>query len=190
MNHKKEVAMTRTYRALTTLALSLALVAATAAVAAAVPSAEDQNDRLFRGIETAQAARTQAAVEQARALERQAGADAAQVTQRKALYESELQQNLAVAAQPAAEDQNDRLLRNLEAAQAQRTQAAVERVRAGERELGPAPVVTIAAQPVPAATGRDVDLIAVALLALVGGLIGGAAWTAASRRRPNRAVAA
>jgi hypothetical protein len=161
--------MSRTYRALTTLALSLALVAATAAVAAAAPSAEDQNDRLLRGIEAAQAARTQNAVEQARALERQAG---------------------AVAAQPAAEDQNDRLLRNLEAAQAQRTQAAVERIRAGERNLPVAPVVTIAAQPVPAATGRDVDLIAVALLALVGGLIGGAAWTAASRRRPNRAVAA
>ena len=119
--------MSRTYRALTTLALSLALVATTAAVAAAAPSAEDQNDRLLRGIE---------------------------------------------------------------AAAAQRTQAAVERARAGERELGPAPVVTIAAQPAPAATGRDVDLIAIALLALVGGLLGGAAWTAASRRRPNRAVAA
>ena len=157
--------MTRTYRALTTLALSLALVAATAAVAAAVPSAEDQNDRLFRGIETAQAARTQAAVERARALERQSG---------------------AVAAAPAAEDQNDRLLRGIETAAAQRTQAAVERVRAGERELGPAPVVTIAAQPVPAATGRDVDLIAIALLAL----LGGAGGTAASRRRPNRTVAA
>jgi hypothetical protein len=181
--------MRRTYRALTTLALSLALVAATAAVAAAAPSAEDQSDRVLRGIETAQAARTQAAVEQARALERQAVAAAAELAQRKALYESELQQNLA-AAQPAGEDQNDRLLRNLETAQAQRTQAAIERVRAGERELDPAPVVTIAAQPAPAATGRDVDLIAIALLALVGGLIGGAAWTAASRRRPNRAVAA
>jgi hypothetical protein len=51
-------------------------------------------------------------------------------------------------------------------------------------------VVTIAAQPAPAATGRGVDLIAIALLALVGGLIGGAAWTAASRRRLNRTVAA
>jgi hypothetical protein len=47
-------------------------------------------------------------------------------------------------------------------------------------------VVTIAAQPAPAATGRDVDPLAIALLALVGGT----AWTAASRRRPNRAVAA
>jgi hypothetical protein len=52
--------MSRTYRALTTLALSLALVAATAAVAAAAPSAEDQNDRLLRNLEAAHAQRTQA----------------------------------------------------------------------------------------------------------------------------------
>jgi hypothetical protein len=164
--------MPRIHRALTTLALSLAIAAATTAVAVAAPTGsavEDQNDRLLRNLETAQAARTQAAVEQARALERQAG---------------------AAAAEPVAEDQNDRLLRNLEAAQAERTQAAVERFRAGERELGPAPVVTVAAQPVPAAADRDVDLVAFALLGLVGGLIGGAAWTAASRRRSDRAVAA
>jgi hypothetical protein len=170
--------MSRTYRALTTLALSLALVAATAAVAAAAEDLNGQREALYRSelehnlavqAAGAQAARTQAAVERARALERQSG---------------------AVAAAPAAEDQNDRLLRGIETAAAERTQAAVERVRAGERELGPAPVVTIAAQPVPAATCRDVDLIAIALLALVGGLLGGAAWTAASRRRPNRTVAA
>ena len=171
--------MSRTYRALTTLALSLALVATTAAIAAATPptwSADDpsgQREGLYRSElehnQTGQAARAQSALEQARAGER----------------------NLA-AARPAApaEDQNDRLLRGIEAAAAERTQAAVDRVRAGERELGPQPVVTIAAQPAPAATGRDVDLIAIALLALVGGLIGGAAWTAASRRRPNRTVAA
>ena len=178
--------MSRTYRALTTLALSLALVATTAAVAAAAPptgSADDlsgQREALYQSelehnlaaqAARSQAARTEAAVERARALERQSGA-------------------VTVAAAPAADDQNDRLLRGIETATAQRTQAAVERVRAGERELGPQPVVTIAAQPAPAATGRDVDLIAVALLALVGGLIGGAAWTAASRRRPNRTVAA
>jgi hypothetical protein len=124
--------MSRTYRALTVLALSLALAASTAAVAVAAPptgSAEDQNDRLLRNIETAQAARTQAAVEQA---------------------------------------------------------------RAGERNLGPAPVVTIAPQPVPAA-GNDVDPLVVLLLGLVGGLIGGAAiaaGTAANRRHGQRAVAA
>jgi hypothetical protein len=170
--------MSRTYRALTTLALGLALVATTAAVAVAAEDLGQPRKALYQSeleqnlagqAARAQAARTEAAVERARALERQAG---------------------AVAAQPAAEDQNDRLLRNIQTAAAERTQLAVERVRTGERELGPAPVVTIAAQPVPAATGRDLDLLAVALLALVGGLIGGAAWTAASRRRPNRAVAA
>jgi hypothetical protein len=170
--------MPRTYRTLTTLALSLALVAATAAVAVAADDLSGQREALYKSeleynlaaqAARAQAARTEAAVERARALERQSG---------------------AVAAQPVAEDQSDRLLRGVETAAAERTQAAIERVRAGERELGPAPVVTIAAQPAPAATGRDLDPLAVALLALVGGLLGGAAWTAASRRRPNRAVAA
>ena len=63
--------MSRTYRALTTLALSLALVGTTAAVAGA---AEDQNDRLLRGIEASQAERTQAAVEQLIRVGGQAGA--------------------------------------------------------------------------------------------------------------------
>jgi hypothetical protein len=144
--------MSRTYRALTTLALSLALVATTAAVAGA---AEDVN------------------------------------AQRKALYQSELDHNLAARTTAPAEDQNDRLLRGIEAAQAGRTQAAVEQARAGERNL--VPVVTVAApQPVPAAPGRDVDVVAIALLGLIGGLIGGAAvvvGTAANRRR-HRVVAA
>jgi hypothetical protein len=125
--------MTRTNRALTVLALSLALTAGTTAVALAAP-----------------------------------------VT-------------------PATiEDQSDRLLRNIEAAQAERTQAAVEQLRAGERNLDPVPVVTIAPQPVPAA--RGIDPLAVLLLGLVGGLVVGAAataaWTAASRRHAQRAVAA
>ena len=124
--------MSRTYRALTVLALSLALAASTAAIAVAAPPTGP------------------------------------------------------------AEDQNDRLLRNIETAQAERTQAAVEQARAGERNLGPAPVVTIAPQPVPAA-GNDVDPLVVLLLGLVGGLIGGAAiaaGAAANRRRGQRAVAA
>ena len=172
--------MTRTYRALTTLALSLALVATTAAVAAAADDdvnaarkalyESELEQNLAGQAARSQAARTEAAVERARALERQAG---------------------AVTAQPVAEDQNDRLLRNLEAAQAERTQAAVQQVRAGERDL--VPVVTItAAQPTPAAPGRDVDVVAIALLGLIGGLIGGAAvvaGTAANRRR-HRVVAA
>ena len=81
----------------------------------------------------------------------------------------------------------DRLARSIEAAQAERTAAAVQQVRAGERNLGPVPVVTVAAQPVPAADGRDLDPLAILLLGLIGGLIGGAAamagWTAANRRR-------
>jgi hypothetical protein len=126
--------MSRTYRALTVLALSLALAAGTAAVAVAAP-------------ETGSA---------------------------------------------AVEDQNDRLLRSIETAQAQRTQAAVEQVRAGERDLGPAPVVTVAPQPFPAA-GADVDPLVVLLLGLAGGLVGGAAiaaGAAANRRHGQRAVAA
>jgi hypothetical protein len=97
-----------------------------------------------------------------------------------------------VAAQPVAEDQSDRLLRGIQAAAAERTQAAVEQARAGERSLDPAPVVTIAPQPVPA--DRGIDPLAVLLLGLVGGLAGGAAilagWTAANRRHAHRAVAA
>ncbi|HEX3213094.1 MAG TPA: hypothetical protein VH016_11040 [Actinomycetota bacterium] len=147
--------MTRTNRALTVLALSLALAAGTTAVALAAPTTEDLNG------------------------------------QRKALYQSELEHNLTVA-QPAAEDQNDRLLQSLQAGQAERTQAAVEQLRAGERNLDPVPVVTIAPQPVPAA--RGIDPLAVLLLGLVGGLVVGAAataaWTAASRRHAQRAVAA
>ncbi|HWD45532.1 MAG TPA: hypothetical protein VHM23_17790 [Actinomycetota bacterium] len=165
--------MSRTYRALTTLALSLALVATTAAAAVAAADLSEAREALYQSElehnQAARAARAEAAVELARAGEREFAA--------------------AQSAAPA-EDQSDRLLRGIEAAAAQRTQAAVEQARAAERNLGPQPVVTIAAQPVPAATGRDVDPIAIALLALVGGLIGGAAWTAASRRRPNRTVAA
>ena len=146
--------MTRTNRALTTLALALALIGGTAAVAAA--------------------------------------AESDQLAQRRALYESELEQNLT-NAQPVAVDQHDRLLGALEAGQAAGTQAAVEQLRAGERNLGPVPVVTIAAPPVPAAGGDEVDLLPILLLGLVGGLAGGAAiaaLTAASRRHAQRAVAA
>jgi hypothetical protein len=128
--------MSRTYRALTVLALSGALAIGTTAVAVA---AEDVND------------------------------------QRKALYQSELEQNLAGGT-------------------ADRTQAAVEQARAGERSLDPAPVVTIAPQPVPAAADPGIDPLAVLLLGLVGGLAGGAAilagWTAANRRHAHRVVAA
>ena len=120
--------MSRTYRALTTLALSLALVGTTAAVALATPptgSTEDVHAQR-KALELTQ---TQAA--------------------RKALYQSELAPTLA-------------------------------------------PVVTNAPQPIPPAPARDVGVVAIALVGLVGGLIGGAAvvvGTAASRRR-HRVVAA
>ncbi|HEV2893266.1 MAG TPA: hypothetical protein VG411_05915 [Actinomycetota bacterium] len=146
--------MTRTNRALTTVALALALIGGTAAVAAA--------------------------------------AESDQLAQRKALYASELEQNLT-NAEPVAVDQHDRLLGALEAGQAAGTQAAVEQLRAGERNLDPVPVVTIAPQPVPAAGGDEVDLLPILLLGLVGGLAGGAAiaaQAAASRRHAQRAVAA
>jgi hypothetical protein len=170
--------MSRTYRALTVLALSLALATATSAVAVAAEDLNAQRKALYQSqleqnLAGRTAASTQSAVEQARAGEREFAAS---------------------VAQPVAEDQNDRLLRAVVAAQAERTQAAVEQVRAGERSLDPAPVVTIAPQPVPAADGRGMDPLAVLLLGLVGGLAGGAAvlagWTAASRRHAHRVVAA
>jgi hypothetical protein len=119
-----------------------------------------------------------------------AAAESDQLAQRKALYESQLEENLT-NAQPVAEDQHDRLLGALKAGQAARTQAAVEQLRAGERNLDPVPVATIAPQPVPAADG--IDPLAVLLLGLVGGLAGGAAiatLAATSRRHAQRAVAA
>ena len=175
--------MSRTYRALTTLALSVALAAtaATAALAAPPTGSTDVNaqrealyqSELAHNLKASAAAGTQA------------GTDVN--AQRKALYESQLAQNLAARTVAPAEDQNDRLLQSIEASQAERTQAAVEQARAGERNL--VPVITIAApQPTPATPGRDVDVVAIALL----GLIGGAAvvaGTAANRRR-HRVVAA
>jgi hypothetical protein len=140
--------MSRTYRALTTLALSVALAATAATAALAAPptgSTEDVH------------------------------------ATRKALYQSELAQNLAWQAARS---------------QAARTEAAVERGRALERQAGAVPtqpVVTIAApQPIPAAPGRDVNVVAIALLGLAGGLIGGGAVVAgaAANRRRHRVVAA
>ena len=174
--------MSRTYRALTTLALSVALAATAATAALATPPTGSTQDigaqrqalyqsELAQNLHVGTAGGTQA-VEQARAGERAFAASIAQ------------------AAAPA-EDQNDRLLRGIEAAQTERTQAAVEQARAGERNL--VPVVNITApQPIPAAPGRDVDVIAIALLGLFGGLLGGAAVVAgaAANRRRHRVVAA
>jgi hypothetical protein len=99
---------------------------------------------------------------------------------------------------PAVEDQHDRLLRNLQAGEAERTQAAVELVRFMERNLPPLPAVnSTATQPTPradtAVPGRDVNVLATLLLGLIGGLTGGVVmtgWTAAARRRVQRAASA
>ena len=106
----------------------------------------------------------------------------------------------AVAAQPTPptiEDQHDRRLRQLEAEQAARTQAAVEMFRSGERNFVPDPDIIgdVAAQPqarpvperpVPAVPRPGVGMVASLLVGLVGGLVGGCAalagWTAATRR--------
>jgi hypothetical protein len=173
--------MRRTHRAAAMLALSLALVSATTAVAAAAPSStgiEDQNDRLLRNLKAAQAERTQAAVELARSMEHHFNATTARIS-------------------PAAIE--DRLLRNLKAAQAERTQAAVALARSMEHNLTPVatdvPAAPPAAQPDTATPGSGVDLLATLLVGLIGGLVGGAAtiggWIVTTRRhRPRPAAAA
>jgi hypothetical protein len=174
--------MSRTYRALTTLALSVALAATAATAALAAPSTGSAQDLNAQ----------RKALYQSELNHNLAAAGNDINAQRKALYESQLAQSLAARTVVApVEDQNDRLLRGIEAAKAERTQTAVAQARAGERNL--VPVVTIAApQPVPAAPGRDVDVVAIALLGLIGGLIGGAAVVAgtAVNRRRHRVVAA
>ena len=114
----------------------------------------------------------------------------------------------AVAAQPTPptiEDQHDRRLRQLEAEQAARTQAAVEMFRSGERNFVPDPDIIgdVAAQPqarpvperpVPAVPRPGVGMVASLLVGLVGGLVGGCAalvgWTAATRRRLRQPASA
>jgi hypothetical protein len=97
------------------------------------------------------------------------------------------------------EDQNDRLLRGIESAQAERTQAAVGLARAMERDAAAVPASAVTVAPAaatsagPALPGRDVDVVATLLFGLVGGLLGGgfaiAGWTAASRRLHRPAAA-
>jgi hypothetical protein len=114
----------------------------------------------------------------------------------------------AVAAQPTPptiEDQHDRRLRQLEAEQAARTQAAVELFRSGERNFVPDPDIIgdVAAQPqarpaperpVPAVPRPGVGMVASLLVGLVGGVVGGCAalagWTAATRRRLRQPASA
>ena len=114
----------------------------------------------------------------------------------------------AVAAQPTPptiEDQHDRRLRQLEAEQAARTQAAVELFRSGERNFVPDPDIIgdvatppqarpVPERPVPAVPRPGVGVVASLLLGLVGGLVGGVAvlagWTAATRRRLRQPASA
>jgi hypothetical protein len=96
-----------------------------------------------------------------------------QLAQRRALYQSELDQNLQLRNRPGYGHLVEQGLLS--------TQAAAEQARATERNLAPAAV-----------PGQDMDVLATLLLGLVGGLVGGAAamagWTTATRRRAQRAA--
>jgi hypothetical protein len=89
-------------------------------------------------------------------------------------------------------------LRNLQAGEAERTQAAVELVRSMDRNLPLLPAVySTATQPTPradtAVPGREVNVLVTLLLGLIGVLTGRAVmtgWTAAARRRVRRAASA
>ena len=113
----------------------------------------------------------------------------------------------AVAAQPTpptVEDQHDRRLRNLRAEQAERTQAALELFRAGERNFVPdpdlisdvatPPPASPAPVPAPAVPRPGIGVVASLLLGLVGGMVGGCAalagWAAATRRRLRQPASA
>jgi soluble lytic murein transglycosylase-like protein len=113
----------------------------------------------------------------------------------------------AIAAQPTPptiEDQHDRRLRQLEAEQAARTQAAVELFRSGERNVVPAadssgdvaapPSARPAPVPAPIVPRPAVGVVASLLLGLVGGVVGGCAvlagWAAATRRRLRQPASA
>jgi hypothetical protein len=106
---------------------------------------------------------------------------------------------------PSIDDRNDRPLRNPLAEEAQRSRAAVELFRSGERTFAPDPDIIgdvatppqarpVPARPVPAAPRPGVGVVASLLLGLVGGVVGGVAalagWTAATRRRPRQPASA
>jgi len=109
---------------------------------------------------------------------------------------------VAAAAPPSPagiEDQSDRLLRNLEAGQAERTRAAVELARSMERNLTSVPAAgVLAAQPAPrpdvVVPDGGVDLLVTLLVGVIGGVVGGAAaiggWIMTTRRRIRRPAAA
>jgi hypothetical protein len=103
------------------------------------------------------------------------------------------------------ENQEDRRPLNLLAEEAQRSRAAVEQFRSGERNFVPDPDVIgdvatppqarpIPADPVPAVPRPRVGVVASLLLGLVGGVVGGCAalagWAAATRRRLRQPASA
>jgi hypothetical protein len=104
------------------------------------------------------------------------------------------------------ENQDDRRPLNLLLAEkAQRSRAAVELFRSGERNFVPDPDIIgdvatppqarpIPDRPVPAGPRPGVGVVASLLLGLVGGVVGGCAalagWTAATRRRPRQPASA
>jgi hypothetical protein len=162
---QREDVMRRTHRALATLALGLALISATTAVAAAATSPTGTQD-----LTDQRKALYQSELDTTLARHRALGALGVPepVAQRQAVSQSEQERTLA----------------------RHRALGALDAVAAP-----PASVARPAARTAPAAPGPDssVDVPATLLVGLVGGLVGGAAvvvgWTATTRRRRPRAVA-
>ena len=106
---------------------------------------------------------------------------------RRALYQSELDQNLQLRNRPGYGLLVEQGLLS--------TKAAAEQARSMERNLTPVPARAAAppaARTDRAVPGQDMDVLATLLLGLVGGLVGGGAamagWTTATRRRTHRAA--
>jgi hypothetical protein len=106
---------------------------------------------------------------------------------RRALYQSELDQNLQLRNRPGYGLLVEQGLLS--------TKAAAEQARSMERNLTPVPAraaAPAAARTDRAVPGQDMDVLATLLLGLVGGLVGGGAamagWTTATRRRTHRAA--
>ena len=111
-----------------------------------------------------------------------AAAAATQSDERRALYESELEQNLRLRDQrtPEAQPASDATVVTLSEAR----QRSIARV---PDPYVPLPIPAPSATAGPGAPGGTVDVVATLLLGLVGGLVGSAAavvgWTTMTRRR-------
>jgi hypothetical protein len=169
--------MRSTHRALATLALGLALVGSTTAAAFAVPAPSTDTDQRTALYQPELAANLQRSD------------DGVVTEQRKALYQSELAANLQRSNDGAA----------VATATAAGTDELAQRKALYESELGASPqrrdhpvvyAPVFATQP--AAAG--VNVLAILLLGLAGGLVGAGALIAgrgiATRRRPHRTAAA